>query len=72
VEKHPTHPRESTLAMVCTCPTYMWDKYIGNGYEIPSEMETLENTLVLVINIVVILSWQQHGSLQFVVFYFPV
>jgi len=39
-EKHPTHPRESTLAMVHICPTCMCDKYIGNGYENPSEMET--------------------------------
>lgn len=40
VEKHPTLPCESPLAMVGTCPTYMWNKYIGNGYENASEMET--------------------------------
>jgi len=40
VVKHPTHPRESMLAMVRTCPTYIWDKYVGNVYENPSEMET--------------------------------
>jgi len=56
VGKHPNLPRESLLAMVGTCPMYMWDKYIGNGYENTSEMETGQNTLVLVIDIVVILS----------------
>jgi hypothetical protein len=56
VEKHPNLPRESPLAMVGTCPMYMWDKYIGNGYENTSEMETGQNTLVLVTDIVVILS----------------
>jgi hypothetical protein len=56
VGKHPNLPHESPLAMVGTCPMYMWDKYIGNGYENTSEMETGQNTLVLVIDIVVILS----------------
>jgi hypothetical protein len=55
VEKHPNLSRESSLAMVGTCPMCMWNKYVGNGYENISEMEIKQNTLVSLIDIVVIL-----------------